>query len=144
MSIFVKYLHVLFRMDDCTETPLQCVLHIIGDDKYDSDALVPFTEQTWRTTAGIAQARELHQRRSKYHVICQSINFEDEPLPHYGFHGGCYSKFTAYQVQTKAKKAPSDKDITIETRSMVENHQWQLYRTLECWRKSVFLQGFKP
>ena len=68
----------------------------------------------------VAQARIQHQRRSKYLVIYESVNFEVEPLPHYGFHSNCYSKFTAYQIQLKENKTCSDGNI-VKTRRSVEH-----------------------
>ena len=110
---------LILIMADGGEVPLQCVLHV-GDTEHDGDAVTPFTKQTWETAGDIAQSRIQYQKRSKYLVICESINFEAEPLPHYGFHSDCYSKFTAYQTQSKEKKRFSDEHVTVETRSMVE------------------------
>ena len=104
-------------MDGAVDLPLQCVLHVRGDTEFDGEAVVPFAKQTWGKAGDVAQARKKYQKRSKYLDICESINFEDEPLPHYGFHSGCYSKFTAYQMKSKLKTSSSDD--TIETRSMV-------------------------
>lgn len=94
------------------------MLHVGDDEECGSKMVHPFTEQTWKTAGNISQARTQHQKRSKYLVICQSINFEAEPLPHYGYHSGCYYQFTAYQKQSKLKKAVTDKPV--QTRSKVE------------------------
>ena len=93
------------------------MLHVTGDKEPSSDAVIPFTKQTWETARCIAQAKIQHQKISKY-LVCESLNFEAEPLPHYGFHNDCYSKFTAYQIQSKGKKTCSDDNI-VETRYMV-------------------------
>ena len=51
-----------------------------GDTECNGDAVIPFTKETWETARLIAQARKQHQKRSKYLVICESVNFEVEPL----------------------------------------------------------------
>lgn len=104
-------------MDD--EVALQCVLRVNVDGENDGDPLTKFTKETWETVRGIAQARERYQTRSKYCAICESINFEAEPMSHYGFHSSCYRKFTAYQIQSKDRKKCSNED-TVETRSKVK------------------------
>ena len=102
-------------MDSAQASDLQCVLHVSGETELDGDTVVPFTEHTWKTAGKVAQTRKKYQRRSKYLEICESIDFESEPQPGYGFHSGCYSNFTAYQKEEKS----CSKDGSIETRSKV-------------------------
>ena len=117
------------------------MLHV-GYTEHDGDAVTLFTKQTWETAGDIAQARIQYQKRSKYLVICESINFKAEPLPHYGFHSDCYSKFTAYQIQSKEKKRFSDEGGTVETRAMVETPPAPITSTTGVVKKMcIFCKG---
>ena len=112
------------------------MLHVTGDKEHSGDAVIPFTKQTWKTARCIAQARKQHQKISKYLVVCESLNFKPEPLPHYGFHNDRYSKFTAYQIQSKGKKTCSDDNI-VETRFMVNLPIAATLTSGVCARKKV-------
>ena len=87
-----------------------------GDTEFDGEAVLKFSEQTWGTAGKIAKVRKENQKRSKYLDICDAINFQDPPLAHYGFHSGCYNKFTAYQHKSHQKTCSKDETIaTIST-----------------------------
>ncbi len=89
------------------------------DGENDGDPLSKFTKQTWETAREVARARERYQTRSKYRAICQSTNFEAEPMSHFSFHSSCYKMFTAYQIQSKDTKKCSNEDA-VEAKSKVK------------------------
>jgi hypothetical protein len=106
-------------MVDTTGAPiLQCVLHVEGEEDPPNEVVIPFNKKSWETAGTIAKARRQYQKASKYLLICDSIDFEAEPQHYYGFHGCCYSRFTAYQIPSKQKNV-STEDYSIRRRSYI-------------------------